>query len=618
MSDRDMDLLARKIVTLERQQNAAARATQLPASSVRLTDGTDYDLTQGLETAIDVQEDVVILNDYTNGISEHVDEVIDYTIDVPDWIQSTGEGSDASWEATQFAIDLAEAIGERVDTAQEAADNAAQAAADAQTTANGKNSRRRGQAQPPAPAAGWALGDQWIVDNAQGVPVELRVWNGTAFVREQTLASDLLVLGADGAVRISDGKITAPMISAGALDFKVAKGMEIFGGRIVGGEIFGGRIVGGEILLADYVQDERKWVHQCDTLTGVDTAIANNTLTLDTARKHSGTASVRVSAGGVGFTVAPTVTVNRVTAWVFSEVDTIVSIHAWQLSGFEAQEFPVKAGTWTEVTATSQEAAVPNKPVQYVTITSHNPAGTFPLWVDQVEARIVTTSTESGIRLFREQGGQSILESVNDRNRTRVTGGGIYFDRTDNPNYGLLSIGPWGIESSDSTSRLRISKSNSSPGVGLDLVAGNSPSNTAAISITGYGSSVSIGANEIVSSRTPKILWSGGIFMNGNQTASLSDTVANQLSGIVLVWSRYNGGAVNEMWFHHFVPKNHVEIPVPSGSRGVGMFMASNVTAAAPEMIGKYVYVYNNRIVGNDANSVAPNNRMVLRYVIGV
>lgn len=487
MSDRDIDLLARKLVTLERQQNAAARATQLPASSVRLTDGTDYDLTQGLETAIDVQEDVVILNDYTNGISEHVDEVIDYTIDVPDWIQSTGEGSDASWEATQFAIDLAEAIGERVDTAQEAADNAAQAAADAQTTANGKNSRRRGQTQPPAPAAGWALGDQWIVDNAQGVPVELRVWNGTAFVREQTLASDLLVLGADGAVRISDGKITAPMISAGALDFKVAQGMEIFGGRIVG----------GEILLADYVQDERKWVHQCDTLTGVDTAIANNTLTLDTARKHSGTASVRGSAGGAGFTVAPTVTVNRVTAWVFSEVDTIVSIHAWQLSGFEAQEFPVKAGTWTEVTATSQEPAVPNKPVQYVTITSYNPAGTFPLWVDQVEARLVTTSTESGIRLYREQGGQSILESVNDRNRTRVTGGGIYFDNTDNPNYGLFSIGPWGIESSDSNSRLRIAKSNSSAGVGLDLVAGNSPSNSASISLTGYGSRVYIDAANI-------------------------------------------------------------------------------------------------------------------------
>ena len=119
MSDHDMELLARKLVTLERQQSAASRATQLPNSSVRLTDGEDYDLAQGMETAVEVQEDVAILNDYTSGISEHVDEVIDYTIEIPAWIQEAALTGDASWESAEFAVEKVEALDEELKAATE-------------------------------------------------------------------------------------------------------------------------------------------------------------------------------------------------------------------------------------------------------------------------------------------------------------------------------------------------------------------------------------------------------------------------------------------------------------------------------------------------------------------
>ncbi len=91
------------------------------------------------------------------------------------------------------------------------------AAADAQTTSNGKNARRRGQAEPPPPPGGWVAGDQWIVDNGDGEPVEVRVWNGTEFVREQLLASELLILSG-GLIRLADGVVTADAIAADAID----------------------------------------------------------------------------------------------------------------------------------------------------------------------------------------------------------------------------------------------------------------------------------------------------------------------------------------------------------------------------------------------------------------
>ena len=122
---------------------------------------------------------------------------------------------------------------------------------------------------------------------------------------------------------------------------------------------------------------------------------------------------------------------------------------------------------------------------------------------------------------------------------------------------------------------------------------------------------------------SPKVLWSGGSYMLAAQTANLSETVQNQHHGIVLIWSGYyDGHAQDTDWFYQFVSKYHVSL---HGGQGVGTGLMSN--ASATRIGSKYVYIYNNRITGNDANDdtgttsggiTRSNNCWVLRYVLGV
>lgn len=121
-----------------------------------------------------------------------------------------------------------------------------------------------------------------------------------------------------------------------------------------------------------------------------------------------------------------------------------------------------------------------------------------------------------------------------------------------------------------------------------------------------------------------KVLWSGGFYMNGEQTINLSDNISNQLSGIVLVFSRYDveGGAVmNEHFCYEFVPKQIVALQEGKGS--IFNLSTSNGTYTA----SKYLYISdssikghaNNTAIGTGNNGVKyNNNRFVLRYVIGV
>lgn len=128
-------------------------------------------------------------------------------------------------EKAQTAATVLE-MGSAVTDALEQAQQAIEDAADALTTSSGKNARRRGHTEPAPPPGGWAEGDQWIVDNADGVPVEVRVWDGVGFVPEQLLAAELLVLSG-GLIRLADGVVTADAIAADAID-----GMTITGALI--------------------------------------------------------------------------------------------------------------------------------------------------------------------------------------------------------------------------------------------------------------------------------------------------------------------------------------------------------------------------------------------------
>lgn len=117
------------------------------------------------------------------------------------------------------------------------------------------------------------------------------------------------------------------------------------------------------------------------------------------------------------------------------------------------------------------------------------------------------------------------------------------------------------------------------------------------------------------------VLWTGCYYMSASHTATLSQNVSAQPHGIVLAWSAYVSGAAKDYdWFYQFIPKWHVST---HGGTGVGITMS---TVTFSYIGSKYVYVYDNKIVGNDNNTstgttngvTRANNYWVLRAVIGV
>lgn len=131
--------------------------------------------------------------------------------------------------------------------------------------------------------------------------------------------------------------------------------------------------------------------------------------------------------------------------------------------------------------------------------------------------------------------------------------------------------------------------------------------------------------------RTQRVLWEGAMYMNGSQTATLSERVSEQANGIVLVFTGYsNGTARNWNTVSHFVPKKKIEL-----LNGVGEFIPLGGTEGISGF--KYVYLTDTGVGGNDKNqqTVAVqlgngagngidvymrynNYDYVLRYVIGV
>ncbi len=97
------------------------------------------------------------------------------------------------------------------------------------------------------------------------------------------------------------------------------------------------------------------------------------------------------------------------------------------------------------------------------------------------------------------------------------------------------------------------------------------------------------------------ILWSGVYYMTETQTATLSRNLSTCPTGIVLHWQAYeNGSAANNSHVYSFVPKAH-----PAGEGMLCPMAAANFAYVG----SKYVYVYNNRVVGNTHN----DNRQTIR-----
>lgn len=109
--------------------------------------------------------------------------------------------------------------------------------------------------------------------------------------------------------------------------------------------------------------------------------------------------------------------------------------------------------------------------------------------------------------------------------------------------------------------------------------------------------------------------------MSGSQSATLSEAISKQKSGIVLHWQAYvNGATKNYNHEYTFVPKQHV---IASNGARIDCHMG---TAGFGYIATKYVYIYDTKIVGNDDNTknrtgsgISYNNKCwVLTQVIGV
>lgn len=121
-----------------------------------------------------------------------------------------------------------------------------------------------------------------------------------------------------------------------------------------------------------------------------------------------------------------------------------------------------------------------------------------------------------------------------------------------------------------------------------------------------------------------KILWTGGYYMTEGHKIALSEKVSEQVSGIVLVFSRYTNGAAADTNFScHYIPKALV-----AAKTGVGHMLIMGASATFELMAAKYLYINDDTIAGHANNSSTgtssttgityANNAFVLRYVIGV
>lgn len=120
-----------------------------------------------------------------------------------------------------------------------------------------------------------------------------------------------------------------------------------------------------------------------------------------------------------------------------------------------------------------------------------------------------------------------------------------------------------------------------------------------------------------------KVLWSGALHMNGEQTITLNEAISEQEHGIVLVWSYYTDadGAKDHSFNTFFISKYQV---IAYANYGHTFIMGIN--AGFSSMGAKYVYFTDKTITGHSGNTTSGTNsgimfnntNYVLRCVIGM
>lgn len=116
-----------------------------------------------------------------------------------------------------------------------------------------------------------------------------------------------------------------------------------------------------------------------------------------------------------------------------------------------------------------------------------------------------------------------------------------------------------------------------------------------------------------------KMLWKGSYYMTERDTVILPKKISECLNGIELVWSDYDPGMANRTgndfnWVHSLIPKQGAFI----NSSGDTLFVIGRIENDAPgdeRAIIKGVYIKDDKLIGNDKNTIGLGNDVVLREI---
>ena len=227
------------------------------------------------------------------------------------------------------------------------------------------------------------------------------------------------------------------------------------------------------------------------------------------------------------------------------------------------------------------------------------------------------TSTRAGVEIAGELPG-SAISLTTSTNLNSLTSPGFYVIPTTTISGTILNK-PY---TDTATASIRVEQT----GTGMvKQILQKSTKTDGVIYERGYDSS-GWGAWSIVYSGAGKILWTGGILPTASQSATLSEAISLQQSGIVLVFSRYaSGSAVDYYYSCHFIPKQVVTAALGVGQTAAGVTVTM-ATSKFEYIASKYLRITDTGIAGDDANDdtgtsngVTYNNASFgLRYVIGV